>query len=64
MVIFPDSGLNFILLSNNEVYLNRIQKTNTAAFIGPSQQLPPNTPEATTNGFYFSKMPFSGGEGG
>lgn len=64
IVIFPESGLNYIFLHNNKVYLKLILKYNTAAFTVSSQQLPPNTLEATSNYLYFSKMPFSGGKGG
>lgn len=43
IVIFPESGLNYILLHNNKIYLKLIQKYNIAVFTVSSQQPPHHT---------------------
>lgn len=63
VVIFPETGLNYTLLRNNKIYLKWILKYNTSTFAVSSPKLPQNTSEATSNCFYFSKMPFFCGRG-
>lgn len=63
IVIFPESGLNYILLHNNKIYLKLIQKYNIAVFTVSSQQ-PPHHTTSSQRQVWFQLNSYSRREGG